>query len=254
MSDLVILAVGFSVMPFAAILLYLVRDLEPGLRDIAWGLAAGVIAFLALAHAMTLVLVDHALLGLLADDLSSSLVAIVGLSIGAGVAWALFEGPLIRIEGERILWAGVAFLGLHSFADGLVLGVGFVGIGGPGYRIDAAATAATVVHRFAEGAIVVLPALAARWRPPLALGLLSAGLLTIPGALVPPALFSPSSETGALASLAVPMLLGGIEAGLGFVLLVRGFLPFAMTARGTRWLASSVVGFIGIALAHFLVE
>src|SRR3989304_3060516 len=162
-------------MPFAAILLYLVRDLEPGLRDIAWGLAAGVIAFLALAHAMTLVLVDHALLGLLADDLSSSLVAIVGLSIGVGVAWALFEGPLIRIEGERILWAGVAFLGLHSFADGLVLGVGFVGIGGPGYRIDAAATAATVVHRFAEGAIVVLPALAARWRPPLALGPPSAG-------------------------------------------------------------------------------
>jgi hypothetical protein len=241
-------------MPFAAVLLYWVRDLEPVWRDVAWGLAAGVIAFLALAHAMAVVLIDQALLALLADDLSSSLVAVVGLAIGAGIAWALFEGPLIRMEGERILWAAVAFIGAHSFSDGLVLGLGFVGVAGPGYRIDAVATLATVVHRFAEGAIIVLPALAARWRAPMALGLLSAGLLTIPGAFVPPAVFSPSASTGALASLAVPLLFGAIEAGLGFVLLVRGFLPMAATTRGMRWFASSIVGFIGIAWVHFLVE
>ncbi len=253
MSDLWILAVGFGVMPFAALLLYAVRGIEPGRRGMAWGLLAGVIAFLALSHAMTLVLVDHPLLALLADDVSSSLVAIVGLAIGAGVGWALFEGPLIRMEGERILWAAVTFLALHSFVDGLVIGVGFVGAD-PGYRVDPVATVATVVHRFAEGALVVLPALAARWRPRLAFGILFAGLLTVPGAYVLPALFDPIAGTGALASLAVPMLFSAIEAGLGFILLVRGFLPMAASAGGPRWLAWSTVGFIGISIIHFIVE
>ena len=254
MSDLWIITVGFGVMPFAALLLYAVRGIEPGRRGMAWGLLAGVIAFLALSHAMAFVLVDHPLLALLADDVSSGLVAVVGLAIGTGVGWALFEGPLIRMENERILWAAVAFLALHSFGDGLVIGVGFVGVAGPEYRIDALATVATVVHRFAEGALVVLPALAARWRPRLAFGLLFAGLLTVPGAYVPPALFDPIAGTGALASLAVPMLFGAIEAGLGFILLVRGFLPMAASAGGPRWLAWSTVGFIGISIIHFIVE
>jgi hypothetical protein len=50
------------------------------------------------------------------------------------------------------------------------------------------------------------------------------------------------------------MLFGAIEAGLGFILLVRGFLPMAASAGGPRWLAWSAVGFIGISIIHFIVE
>src|SRR5437867_9343198 len=49
-------------------------------------------------------------------------VAFVGLAVGAGIAWLVLEGPFIQKEPNRILWVAVAFLGLHSLGDGLVLG------------------------------------------------------------------------------------------------------------------------------------
>src|SRR5437867_3351060 len=119
MTDLAVLAIGFGVISPTAILLYSFRGLVLRRNEAVWGFLAGVIAFLALAHAMAAVLVNKPLFG---DAPLAIAVAVVGLVVGAGIAWLfLMEGPLIRTEGSRILWLAVAFVGLHSFGDGLVL-------------------------------------------------------------------------------------------------------------------------------------
>src|SRR5438094_6543163 len=144
MTDLAVLAIGFGAIPLAAILLYSFRGFVHGHREAVWGSLAGVVAFLALAHAMAAVLVNKPLLG---DAPLAIAVAFVGLLVGGGIAWLLMEGPFIRTEGSRILWLAVAFVGLHSLGDGLVLGQAFVGIVAPTVSVDALTVGATVAHR-----------------------------------------------------------------------------------------------------------
>src|SRR3989442_932016 len=73
---------------------------------------------------MAAVLVNKPLFG---DAPLAVEVAFVGLLVGAGFGWLLLEGPFVRTEPNRIVWSAVAFLGLHSVGDVLVLGRDFVG-------------------------------------------------------------------------------------------------------------------------------
>ena len=252
MTDLAVLAIGFGVIPPAAILLYSFRGFVRRHSETVWGFLAGVIAFLALAHAMAAVLVNKPLFG---DAPLAIAVAVVGLVVGAGIAWLLMEGPLIRTEGSRILWLAVAFVGLHSFGDGLVLGQAFVGIVAPTIPVDGLTVSATVAHRFAEGSLVVVPALWAGWKARPTFALLLVSLAAVPAAFIPGAVFNLyGGSLRALVQVAIPTFVAAIEATLGLLLLVRGFLPIAMADRGNRWPLWTVVGFIAIALVHFFVE
>src|SRR5438094_10260974 len=120
MTDLAVLAIGLGVIPLAAILLYSFRGFVLTRREVVWGFLAGVLGFLALGHAMAAVLVNKSLFG---DPSIAISVAFVGLAVGAGIAWSLLEGLVLWTDPDRLIWVAVAFLALHSFVDGLVLGV-----------------------------------------------------------------------------------------------------------------------------------
>src|SRR5438445_6402688 len=122
MTDLSVLSAGFGVIPLAAIILYPVATRVLAYREAAWGFLAGVLGCLGVSHGMAVVLVNHSLLG---DLVAATVLSFVGLAIGAGIAWLLLDGPFIQTEPNKILWAAVAFLALHSFGDGLVLGGDF---------------------------------------------------------------------------------------------------------------------------------
>src|SRR2546426_282936 len=180
MTDLAVLAIGFGIIPLAAILLYSFRGFVLGRREAVWGSLAGVVAFLALGHAMAAVLVNKPLFG---DAPLAIAVAVVGLAVGAGIAWLLMEGPFIRMEGSRILWLAVAFVGLHSFGDGLVLGQAFVGIVVSTIPLDALTLSATVAHRVVEETLIVVPPLWTGWQSRPAFTLLLVPLVAVPAAL-----------------------------------------------------------------------
>ena len=252
MTDLAVLAIGLGVIPLAAILLYSLRGFVLAHREATWGFLAGVVAFLALGHAMAAVLVNKSLFG---DPPIAIAVAFLGLVVGAGIAWSLLEGPFIRTEPNCILCVAVAFLALHSFADGLVLGRDFVGGVVPSVQLDGLTVSATVVHRFVEGSLVVVPAIWAAWRARPAFALLLVSIASVVGAYIPGVVFS--LYRGSLRSsvqVSIPTFLAAMEASLGLLLLVRGFLPIAAADRGIRWPLWTAVGFIAISLVHFFVE
>ena len=255
MSDLAVLAVGFGVIPLASILLYSFRDWITAHGELAWGGLAGVIAFLGLSHSMTLVLENKPFLfGGVGGFVTDSFL-LFGLALGGIIGWLLLEGRFIRAEPSRILWAAAAFLLLHSFGDGLVLGSDFVGGALPVVPIDTVSVSATVAHRLVEGAIVLVPAFAARWKLRSAFLLLFVSLVSIPAGYVPSLLVgSVGIVDGSAALLTLSTFLAAVEASLGLLLLIRGFLPLASSDRGTRWMIWTAVGFIGISVIHFLVE
>ncbi len=252
MTDLAVLTIGLGVLPLAAILLYSLGGFVLSHREAMWGFLAGVLAFLALGHAMATVLVNKSLFG---DAPLAIAVAFVGLLVGAGIAWLLLEGPFIRTEPNRILWVAVAFLALHSFGDGLVLGRDFVGGVVPSIQADGLTVSATVAHRFVEGSLVVVPAIwGARMARP-AFAFLLVSLASVPAAYVPSAVFSVyGGSLRSLVQVAIPTFLAATETTLGLLLLVRGFLPIAAADRGTRWPLWTAVGFFAISLVHFFVE
>jgi zinc transporter ZupT len=252
MTDLAVLATGFGVISLAAIMLYSVGGRVLQSREATWGLLLGVIGFLGLSHAMAAVLLNHSLFG---DSVLATTIPFVGLVVGAGIAWILLEGPFIQKEPNRILVAAVVFVGLHSFGDGLVLGATFIGGIVPTVRVDAVTVTATVVHRFLEGCLVVVPALAASWKPWPAFVALLASLLAIPAAFVPGLIFNAYAQpVRAEIQLAVPTFFAAIEATLGLWLLVRAFLPMASANRGSRWPVWTTIGFVLISVVHFFVE
>jgi len=255
MTDLAVLAAGFGAIPLASILLYSFRVWLDGHRDVVWGGLAGVVAFLGLSHAMAFVLEGKPFLSAGNGLAATTLFLVVGFGLGGLFGWVLFEGPFIGMESTRIVWATAAFLALHSVGDGLVLGRDFVGGALPVVRIDSLTVAGTVVHRFVEGALVLIPAIAARWKLRPSFLLLFVPLLSIPAAFVP-GLFSDSLglASGSSTSIALTVFLAASEASFALLLLVRGFLPIAGADRGTRWVAAVLIGFIGISVVHFLVE
>src|SRR5207244_9569943 len=143
MTELAVLAAGFGVIPLAAIILYTVATRVLAYRAAAWGFLAGVLGFLGVSDAMAVVLVSHSLLG---DLVAATVLSFVGLAIGASIAWLFLDGPFIQTEPNRILWAAVAFLALHSFGDGLVLGGDFTGDFLPSLRLDAVHVITTIAH------------------------------------------------------------------------------------------------------------
>ena len=255
MTDLAVLAAGFGAIPLTSILLYSFREWFDRHRDVVWGGLAGVVAFLGLSHAMAFVLEGKPFLAAGSSTATATVFLLVGLALGALTGWFLFEGPFIGTEPTRIIWAAVSFLALHSVGDGLVLGRDFVGGAVPIVRIDALAIAATVLHRFVEGALVLIPAVAARWRLRPSFLLLFVSLVTIPAAFVP-GLFADSLglANGSSTTVALSTFLAASEASLALLLLMRGFLPMAGSDRGTRWIAAVLIGFVGISVVHFLVE
>src|SRR6266487_2317412 len=226
MADLAVLAIGFGVMPLAAILLYAVSSDVLHHREAAWGILAGVTLFLGLSHAMALVLTYHSLLG---DRALATLLSTLGLAVGTGIGWLLLEGPYIRTEPHRVLAAAVLFVGLHSFGDGLTLGGSFVGGGTLSVPLDAVTVSATVVHRFVEGTIVAVPAAyVATW------------LVNLYG-------FTP---TRSMIDLSITIFASAVEATLALFLVARAFLPKASLEHGTKWMLRVAVGFVGISLVH----
>lgn len=252
MADLALLAWGIGVLPVASILLYVVRPTIVNHRPAAWGALAGVIAFLGLSHAMAAVLVNHSLF---ADAGVMSLLALAGFLVGGGISWVLLETSVLRSEQVRIVAAAAVFLALHSAGDGLVLGSAFAGGLVPLIQVDAVTVGATTVHRFVEGALVVVPAIAAAWKPRSTLLPLLGSLALIPAAYVPAWIFGIAApgDRGTTV-LSVSTFVAAVEVTFGLVLLARAFLPVAAEGRGGRWLLWIVVGFVGISLVHFLVE
>src|SRR5207247_2135231 len=164
MTDLAVLAVGFGVIPLASILLLSFRDWIAAHRPAVWGASAGIIAFLGLSHAMGFVLVGKPFLFGGENEAATVLFLVTGLGFGGSFGWFFFEGRFLGPEPSRIVWATAAFLALHSFGDGLVLGRGFVGGVSPIVQVDAVTVSATVAHRLVEGALLLLPAIAAARR------------------------------------------------------------------------------------------
>jgi len=249
--DLILLAVGFGAIPLTAILLYNLRSILRDHREATWGFLAGVTAFLGLSHAMAAVLANHPLFG---DAGAATTVSLLGLLSGAGIGWLLLEGPLIHDAPHRIVWAAVAFVGVHSLGDGLVLGRSFLFVSV--IPVDAARVTATIAHRFVEGCLILVPAIWASWKPKLALPALGVSLVAIPAAFLPGSIYSTygPSSLGATLQIAVPTFVAAVETTLGLVLLARALLPMAAADRGRRWLVWTVVGYIAITLVHFFVE
>jgi zinc transporter ZupT len=247
--DLALLAIVFGAIPLAAILVYNLRSLVLNRREATWGFLAGVVAFLGLSHAMAAVLANHPLFG---DAWAATAVSLLGLLTGAGIAWLLLEGPFIKGVPNRIVWAAVAFVGVHSLGDGLVLGRSFIG----GVPVDPVSVAATIAHRFVEGCLIIVPALWASWKPKLALPALFASLVAIPAAYLPGSIYAAygPSSLGITLQIGIPTFVAAMESTLGLFLLVRALLPMAAADHGRRWLVWTAVGYIAISLTHFLVE
>src|SRR5947208_1242249 len=96
---------------------------------------------------------------------------------------------------------------------------------------------------------------AARWSLRASFVLLFVPLVSIPATFVPGWAFDAIGLAGgSAATLALSTFLAATEASVALVLLVRGFLPIASADRGSRWIVSVMIGFIGISVVHFLVE
>jgi len=257
MADLGILALGLGLLPFASLGLYGVASRIGRHRDAVWGFLVGVLAFLGLSHAMAAVLFDESALSLSIGSGGALALIGFGIAIGFVLGWVLIERGVGRDVPilSRVAWAALAFLAVHSVSDGLVLGQSYAGPIVVGVEVDAVLFSGTVVHRLLEGAVVLVPALAAMWRPDKTATALTAGLLVVPAAFLPAAIFeSVSLGAGSALTHALMVFFGAAEAGLVLSLLLLGFLPQVVQTDRMRWAAWAGVGFLTIALVHSLVE
>lgn len=258
MTDLWFLALGFGVLPVLAILLYAFPGALRRHEGAFWGLLVGVVAFLGLAHSSLALTEGEAYLRYEANPWSAALIAAAGLLAGIALGWRMLgqaASPPGSV-GTRIVWAAAAFVALHSFTDGLVLGMAYAIPGSTGFDLTLASVGGTVLHRFAEGALIVVLAILAAWRPPKTLGLLLAGLATIPAAFIPVILLAPSNFSAGAVALneAVAVLGAGFEAGFALLFLGLGLLPRTQAFKDSRWAVWAGVAFTLVLLVHFLVE
>ncbi len=258
MIDLWIPALGFGLITLLAIVLYAIPEAVRRNESAAWGLLVGVVAFLGLSHAGAALLEGNAFLRYEANPWTSALVATAGLLGGIAVGWRLLGSP--RSGGDlgarAVLWGAVAFVAFHSFADGLVLGEAYAGPAPTGFTLDVAVVGGTLLHRFAEGSLVVVPAILAAWPPRRVAPWLLLGLASFPAAYVPVAILAPglfSLRTIAL-DQGVSVFAAGLEAGFGILFLTLGLLPKLRTAKDTSWAVWAGIGFTLMLLVHFLVE
>ena len=258
MSDLWLLALGFGVLPLLAVLLFAVPRALKQNEAIVWGLLVGVVAFLGVAHAGLALIEGNAYLRYEANPWSAALVAAAGLLAGIALGWRLLARHVAPGEsaGSAVVWAAAAFVALHSFTDGLVLGEAYATPGSTGFPLTLAAVGGTALHRFAEGSLVVVPAILAAWRPRKTLMLLLAGLVTLPAAYVPVAILAPGTlSLGTVAmDQAVSVFGAGLETGFALLFLGLALLPRAQATKDARWAIWAGVAFTLVLLVHFLVE
>lgn len=258
MVDLLLVAAGFGLLPIAALLLYGLPGVLRRNEAAAWGLAAGVVAFLGLAHAGSVLIEGNTFLRYETNPYVAALVAVVGLFVGIYLGWKLLSGSASRSApaASAVVWATVLFVAIHSFTDGLVLGSGYAGPAVVEVNLDALTVGGTVLHRFAEGSLIVLASFVAGWRPQKAAGLLLVGLVTLPAAYIPVAILAPGSISVTTVALndAISVLGSGLEAGLAILLLVLGILPRIRDAKDARWAVWAGIGFTLLLLVHYLVE
>jgi hypothetical protein len=254
-ADLATLAIGFGLMPVAALTLFLFRNRVLAREDTAWAILAGSVAFLGIAHASATALVDVPVVRLQTD------IVVAGVILGAGLVLGLAVGRILLVQTggpsslvATLAWGGLAYLALHSFDDGFVLGTAFAGPLPIGWTLTAANVSATFLHRFVEGALVVVPALGLSWKIPKTLTLLLAGLAGVPGAYVAVNLGSGTGTLSAAVFGGFDLFVVALEVGLALQLLLIGYLPKLAAATDRRWTAWAGIAFLAMFLLHLLVE
>ncbi len=257
MADLWPLALGLGLMPLAAVLLYAFAPQIASRQEAAWGIIIGVLAFLGLSHAMADVLFSHSPLAFAAGVEAALGLVAIGFLVGFAAGWWFLARETTSPIPWRswVAWTGVAFLALHSLSDGFALGRQYTGPVILGLDVDAVTFAGSVIHRFAEGSLVVIPAIAASWKPSKSFWTLFTGAMVVPAAFLPQLIFQAMSTSEAsTASLAVFSLVSSAEAGLALMFLLAGFLPQVVHSRNMRWIAWVGFGFLALYLVHGLVE
>jgi len=256
MADVRAIAGVLALLPFLAILLYAFERPIRERREETWGILVGLVAFLAVGHAMAEALFMQPLLSAYTGEVFALFVLLAGLLLGMRTSWQLVGHPeRWRMSVLTALaWAGAGFLALHSLGDGLLLGEAFVAPT-PEVAVDGLTITATIVHRFAEGGLVVLPALAAGWSLRRSFGALALGLFLLPGAALTSAILQGASGAGPFAlELAIRSVVAAAEAGFGLLFLLAGLVPQAAASHRTRWILWAGTAFAVIALVHALVE
>ncbi len=254
MTEVWLLALGFGLMPMVGLILYNAGTSIRGRESTALAALVGVVLFLGIAHAGADVLVGNAYLKYEATPVLSAATAAGGALTGLGVAALLWVRRGARPSGLVAL--SVAYFALHTVADGLVLGEGFAGPFPTAVPLTPAVVVGTLVHRFAEGALIVVPAILIGWKPQKAIGLLSIGLLAVPAVYLPIGLFaSPGSVSAASTAWeAIKVFAAAAELGFAMPLIIVGLLPRILPAQSFRPAAWGVIGFLAMLLVHFLVE
>ncbi len=254
-ADLWLLALGFGLLPLAALLLAAAPSILRDHENTVWGLLVGVVAFLGFAHAGASLLVGNTFLRAETSPEVSAATAAGGLLLGVALGWALLGRKGQNISLATVASAAAAYVALHSLADGLVLGEAYAGPLAPGYTLTALLVGGTLLHRFAEGALIVVPALLGSARARTWIPLLSAGLLTLPAAFVPVAVLSGNPTPSAYAlDQGIAVLMAGIEAGFAGLLVFAGLVPRVAAAKDSRWAVWAGLAFVAMLLIHFLVE
>ena len=258
MTDLAILAAGFGLLPLLALALLIAPDALRRHESVVWALLAGVVAFLGLAHAGAAILEGNAFLRFEASPGISAAVAAAGLMAGIAAGWVVLGrgSPVAGLRPSALVWAAAAYIALHSFTDGLALGGAYAGPGATGFSITPANVVGTVLHRFAEGSLILAPAVLAKWRSPRVAIALLVGLVTLPAAYVPVAILAPASFSAAsvAAEQALEVFGAGLEAGFAILLLLLGILPRIRPGSDARWAVWVGLGFAFMLLVHFFVE
>lgn len=254
-ADLWLLALAFGLLPLCALLFVAAPSVLRAHEGAVWGLLIGVVGFLGFAHAGATLLEGNAFLRAEASPELSAATAAGGVLLGTAMGWMILGHPGRKASSLALATAAATYVALHSVGDGLVLGGAYAGPLAPGYSLTAVLVGGTVLHRFAEGSLIAVPALLASAKPARWAPLLLAGLVTIPAAFVPVAILAGSPTPSAYAlDQAVTVFVAGAEAGFAGLLVFAGLVPRVAGSKDLRWAVCAGIAFTAMLLIHVLVE
>jgi len=253
-TDVWLIALGFALMPTGALLLYTARLEIRDRESTALAATAGVVLFLGIAHAGTDVLVGNVPFRILTTPALPAVTTAAGVLAGLGVTYLLWARWGARASG--LLTLSVAYFTVHAVADGFVLGEGFAGPYPTALILTVSLVYGQLLHRLAEGALIVVPAILIGWIPRRTLGLLFIGLVTVPAVYLPITLFASPPDIVLAATVwnAVQVFAAAAEIGFAVPLLVIGLLPRVLPARGFRAAAWVAIAFLVMLLIHLTGE
>lgn len=253
-----LVAAGFGLLPLLALGLWPIRDAIRRHEVAIWGLLLGVVAFVGIAHTGAAILVGNSYLKFEASPATSAGIVAAGLFLGLLVGWRLLgtAGPGKSSSPGALVGAAALYVALHSVTDGIVLGESYVGPGSSGYPLTAIIVGGTLLHRFAEGSLIVVPAIVAGWKPSKSVAVLLVALAAVPAAYVPIFLLNPPmlSATTVAIEQAASVFASSLEAGFAVMLLLVGLMPRVSGAKDTRWALWAGLAFSAMLFIHFLVE